>query len=333
MDYKTVIEQLQAVANAITSSNPTLQNQNVTQRNTVTPVTLPRAALPSAYGTRRSRSSGPSSGRGSACKAKIYIKDVVCLPKDNSDVFAIPRRVNRAELSEKGLIGKLMKPTFLTKLNPSPGTSSQNEGENSYSAYISILEQTPMNTQDKPNTEEENNIEESPNVARAKVSVRFADEEGIDVGGPSREFFRLLMKDINERSGIFQGEEYKRVLAINPEARRKDYYRLVGLAIVWSLVQGGTVGNFFSASLYNTIANVPELKLEDLPANMKSKVQKIQDASDINTLMNALDDEEITCILEAQGEPTFVNDIGKKDKFAKIIIRHVLLQGSCRNFL
>lgn len=41
--------------------------------------------------------------------------------------------------------------------------------------------------------------------------------------------------------------------------------------------------------------------------------------------MNALDDEEITCILEAQGEPTFVNDIGKKDKFAKIIIRHVLL--------
>ncbi|XP_028513979.1 G2/M phase-specific E3 ubiquitin-protein ligase [Exaiptasia diaphana] len=247
---------------------------------------------------------------------------------------------------------ELMKPTFLTKLNPSPGTSSQNEGENSYSAYISILEQTPMNTQDKPNTEEENNIEESPNVARtailedsirnilrkcfdirAKVSVRFADEEGIDVGGPSREFFRLLMKDINERSGIFQGEEYKRVLAINPEARRKDYYRLVGLAIVWSLVQGGTVGNFFSASLYNTIANVPELKLEDLPANMKSKVQKIQDASDINTLMNALDDEEITCILEAQGEPTFVNDIGKKDKFAKIIIRHVLLQGSCRNFL
>ena len=53
---------------------------------------------------------------------------------------------------------------------------------------------------------------------RAGISVCFADDFGnhegaVDVGGPRREFLRLLVKAVNESSGIFAGPENRRVLA------------------------------------------------------------------------------------------------------------------------
>ena len=45
-----------------------------------------------------------------------------------------------------------------------------------------------------------------------RFSVKFADNEGnsegaVDVGGPKREFFRMVVKAANEDSGIFIGPE------------------------------------------------------------------------------------------------------------------------------
>ena len=53
-----------------------------------------------------------------------------------------------------------------------------------------------------------------------------------------------------------------------PLARSKNYYYLVGLVIGWLLLHGGPRGNFFSTTLFNTIAHGPahsELKIEDIP--------------------------------------------------------------------
>ena len=43
---------------------------------------------------------------------------------------------------------------------------------------------------------------------RNRISVKFADSEGksegaVDVGGPKREFFRMLVRAAREESGIF----------------------------------------------------------------------------------------------------------------------------------
>ena len=43
-----------------------------------------------------------------------------------------------------------------------------------------------------------------------RISIKFADNEGnskgaVDVGGPKREFLRLVVKAANEDSGIFIG--------------------------------------------------------------------------------------------------------------------------------
>ena len=54
----------------------------------------------------------------------------------------------------------------------------------------------------------------------ARISVRFADDSGssegaVDAGGPRREFLRLLLKSINEDSGIFVGPLHSRILQAN----------------------------------------------------------------------------------------------------------------------
>ena len=59
-------------------------------------------------------------------------------------------------------------------------------------------------------------------------------------------------------------------------AREKDLYRLVGVVLAWSLGHGGPVGNFFSGTLYDSIAYGPGTtppRLEDIPdPDLKQKI-------------------------------------------------------------
>lgn len=48
-----------------------------------------------------------SSTRKVQGKSKIVTKDVVCVPYEEGDIFAIPRGGRRAQLAELGLIGKV----------------------------------------------------------------------------------------------------------------------------------------------------------------------------------------------------------------------------------
>ena len=69
-------------------------------------------------------------------------------------------------------------------------------------------------------------------------------------------------------------------------AREKDQYRLVGVVLAWSLAHGGPAGNFFSTTLYDSVAYGPNLKpprLKDVPdPELK---QKIIQESFINQLI------------------------------------------------
>ena len=54
----------------------------------------------------------------------------------------------------------------------------------------------------------------------ARISVHFADDDGysegaVDAGGPCREFLHLLMKCVNEDSGIFAALVHSRTLYPN----------------------------------------------------------------------------------------------------------------------
>ena len=62
-------------------------------------------------------------------------------------------------------------------------------------------------------------------------------------------------------------------------AREKDMYRLVGVVLAWSLAHGGPAGNFFSPTLYESIAYGPGVKqprLEDVPdQDLKQKITQV----------------------------------------------------------
>ncbi|XP_023154350.2 uncharacterized protein LOC111588293 isoform X1 [Amphiprion ocellaris] len=94
--------------------------------------------------------------------------------------------------------------------------------------------------------------------------VRFTDdagvfEEGIDTGGPRREFLTLLMKHLKDRP-IFDGPEGHRFLVYNANAVREDEYFMAGKMIAVSIVHGGPGPHFLSEDLVHYLAGQPSFK-------------------------------------------------------------------------
>ncbi|XP_011487938.2 G2/M phase-specific E3 ubiquitin-protein ligase isoform X2 [Oryzias latipes] len=88
--------------------------------------------------------------------------------------------------------------------------------------------------------------------------VNFTDdagvfEEGLDAGGPKREFLSLLMKHLRDRP-IFDGPEGHRFLVYNANAVREDAYYIAGKMIAVSVVHGGPGPHFLSENLVHYLA-------------------------------------------------------------------------------
>ncbi|XP_039465100.1 G2/M phase-specific E3 ubiquitin-protein ligase-like [Oreochromis aureus] len=77
-------------------------------------------------------------------------------------------------------------------------------------------------------------------------------EEGLDTGGPRREFLTLLMGTLRNRP-IFDGPPESRYLVYNSRAARQDEYFLEGKMIAVSIVHGGPAPHFLSKNLVNHI--------------------------------------------------------------------------------
>ncbi|XP_029686146.1 G2/M phase-specific E3 ubiquitin-protein ligase-like [Takifugu rubripes] len=110
--------------------------------------------------------------------------------------------------------------------------------------------------------------------------VRFTDdasvfEEGIDTGGPRREFFTLLMKHLKDWP-IFDGSDGHRFLVYNAKAVREDEYFMAGKMIALSVVHGGPGPHFLSEDLVQYLAGRPSF----------------------NSTVNAITDEEIRKVLQ-----------------------------------
>ncbi|XP_063355269.1 G2/M phase-specific E3 ubiquitin-protein ligase-like [Pelmatolapia mariae] len=86
--------------------------------------------------------------------------------------------------------------------------------------------------------------------------IKFNDDagsfEGLDTGGPRREFLTLLMGSLRNRP-IFDGPPESRYLVYNSRAARQDEYFLAGKMIAVSIVHGGPAPHFLSKNLVNHI--------------------------------------------------------------------------------
>ncbi|XP_034078711.1 G2/M phase-specific E3 ubiquitin-protein ligase-like [Gymnodraco acuticeps] len=114
-------------------------------------------------------------------------------------------------------------------------------------------------------------------------------EEGIDLGGPRREYLRLLMETI-ARSPMFEGKENCKSLALDSTALREDRYYLAGRAIAVSLVHGGPPPNFLSPTIFSLLvkgsAN-PALE-EIADPELLKKVRKVSESTTAEELEESM---------------------------------------------
>lgn len=130
----------------------------------------------------------------------------------------------------------------------------------------------------------------------SKLDVVFVDGDGgegaIDEGGPTREFCRLLARQLQSHQ-IFEGPLERRTLALDSAALHNGVYRMVGKMLVVCLLQGGVSPNFFSERLYRQICGsspLPGNMEEVMDRTLKEKLQKISTAKSLEEAREAVND-------------------------------------------
>ncbi|XP_076853469.1 G2/M phase-specific E3 ubiquitin-protein ligase-like [Brachyhypopomus gauderio] len=125
--------------------------------------------------------------------------------------------------------------------------------------------------------------------------IRFNDdagcfEEGLDTGGPRREFLTLLTSHLRNRP-IFDGPSENRYLVYNSRAAREDEYFLAGKMIAVSIVHGGPAPHFLSKNLVNHMIGNPSFSatVEDVKDEEIGKVlQQVLEAESEESLQNVI---------------------------------------------
>lgn len=69
--------------------------------------------------------------------------------------------------------------------------------------------------------------------------IYFSGEEAEDLGGPKREFFRLLMKTVAGEFGVFEGSQSSLVFSHNHSVLEKKKPFITGQFVAWSLLHNG----------------------------------------------------------------------------------------------
>ena len=90
-----------------------------------------------------------------------------------------------------------------------------------------------------------------------KVSVKFTDDSGtsegaVDLGGPKREFFTLVLEWI-VNSQLFCGTEKSKFLSCNANYLANDFFFYAGQFIAMSIVHGGPGPRCFGLPLYDSL--------------------------------------------------------------------------------
>lgn len=89
------------------------------------------------------------------------------------------------------------------------------------------------------------------------INVVFIGEDAHDAGGPSREFFRLVLKQISQDGNLFGGQSSSRILVHNVLALQSNEFHIAGHLIALSLLYGGPAPHFFSGSVLSYMMNEP----------------------------------------------------------------------------
>ncbi|XP_056253734.1 uncharacterized protein LOC130182673 [Seriola aureovittata] len=161
--------------------------------------------------------------------------------------------------------------------------------------------------------------------------IEFVGEDAGDMGGPQREFFRLLMIEVQTSLGIFKGKAGHVFLSYDQAALDQRKYFKGGNLIAWSIAHGGPCIKALDPSLFQLMCGQePTLEHFDwhvLPdPDLQSKVKKIlqcKTAGDLTALQQDLGDWIAECGVPGIFSAT-VEDIPKI--YAYVVKHYIFLR-------
>ena len=110
-----------------------------------------------------------------------------------------------------------------------------------------------------------------------QFKVTFIGEPAVDLGGPLREYFTIMMRAIAKNSSLFEGIEGQRMLRSNVSAVLEKTYFQVGRIMGASVLQGGPPPTFLAHSVVEYMLygiQGVQLKISDIPDIALQKVLK-----------------------------------------------------------
>ncbi|MCI4381193.1 hypothetical protein PGIGA_G00248760 [Pangasianodon gigas] len=168
-----------------------------------------------------------------------------------------------------------------------------------------------------------------------KPHIEFAGEEAFDNGGPRREFFRLLMIEVQSSLGIFEGNPKHLFFTYDQIALQQRKYEQAGKLVAWSIAHGGPGPKALDTHLYQLMCGV-EMELTDFDwclipdADVQRKAQKIlscKTAEHLCALQRELGDWICDCGFPGIYGPNIcVQDVPKI--YSYIVRHHIYLRVS-----
>ncbi|XP_026074339.1 uncharacterized protein LOC113053478 [Carassius auratus] len=157
-----------------------------------------------------------------------------------------------------------------------------------------------------------------------------AVEDAADLGGPRREFFRLLVKAIFQDSGAFEGTPNGCTPRLNMLHLQNGVYRTIGRMMSTIIVQGGEPPAFLSPSVVDYIVSGDILQVHVSPddigdPDLRENLNKVQHA----TLQDDLE-KAVSCCdswrYQVEGLPVVVT-MANRDLFVKnAVLYHTVVQ-------
>ena len=122
--------------------------------------------------------------------------------------------------------------------------------------------------------------------AKNKISVKFTDDVGtsegaVDMGGPMKEFFTLVIQWMLT-SQLFCGPEHHKFLSFQSSCLEGNDYYFAGMLIAMSLVHGGSGPQCFAHNMFEALLRDPEkiaITIEDVyDMELQLSLQKLYNA-------------------------------------------------------
>ena len=143
----------------------------------------------------------------------------------------------------------------------------------------------------------------------SKVSVKFTDDSGtsegaVDLGGPKREFFTLVIEWI-VNSQLFCGTEKSKFLSCNANYLANDFFFYAGEFIAMSIVHGGPGPRCFGLPLYDSLikgVSQASVSVNDVyDVDLRNSLQALKNAKTIQEAEQLVSDVNLEKVLELAG--------------------------------